>query len=393
MRESFITNVAAHLATEDPLDLVYVSHVDDDHIAGILQLLDNAMAWKVYQHHRNNGDNGVRPPQVPLVPAIKRIWHNAFHDQIGDNAGDVADLLAAMVPYLASTDDDDLQRAAVESQALIYSNAQAIKVSQRLRREQLNIPLNQNDKLMMVRGGQNAFAVGDLSLHVIAPFAEDVDNFRDQWNKWLRANKDTVKKLRAQAKADAARLEEDVQELTGPLALDVKELGDRKAVTPPNLASIMLFVTEGEKKALLTGDGHADDVLRGLKHIGALNNDGTLHVDILKVQHHGSEHNMTAEFARRITADHYVFCGNGFSGNPEPIVLDAIFEARTKHGAGPHEQFKFWFNSSKEVEPGKPDRAKHMAALERQATRLRDRDTRLTASFLKHGDYFDLAVE
>src|SRR5262249_24990381 len=114
---------------------------------------------------------------------------------------------------------------------------------------------------------------------------------------------------------------------------------------------------------------------------------------VLKVQHHGSEHNMTPAFASRITADHYVFCGNGFSGNPEPTVLNVLFEARTKHGAGPNRPFKFWFNSSKDAEPGKPDRAKHMAALERQTTRLQQLDNRLAVSFLSEGDYFDLTVE
>jgi hypothetical protein len=32
---------------------------------------------------------------------------------------------------------------------------------------------------------------------------------------------------------------------------------------------------------------------------------------ILKVQHHGSENNMDDALAERVSADHYVFCGNG----------------------------------------------------------------------------------
>src|SRR5690242_15283230 len=98
MRESFVEHVAKHLANEDTIDLLCVSHVDDDHIAGVLELLDNAMAWKVFKHHKASGDNDFNQPDVPEPPKIKRIWHNAFHDQIGKNAGEIGDLLAAMVP-------------------------------------------------------------------------------------------------------------------------------------------------------------------------------------------------------------------------------------------------------------------------------------------------------
>src|SRR5262245_55263751 len=286
MRQSFAASVAAHLEGED-LDLVCVSHVDDDHIAGVLQLLDNAMAWKVFKFHKDKGED-VNPPDVPQPPTIKRVWHNAFHDQIGKNAADAADLLSAIVPLLANVNDEELRNAAIDSQSIVNSNKQAIQVSQRLRPEQLNIPLNENDKLIMVRDGQHGFSLRGLDVRVIAPFEEDLEVFKEAWNEWLRKNKEQVKKLRAKAKEDAQSLEDDVDRLMLPIELSPGELGDRKAVTPPNLASIMLFVKDGNDTLLLTGDGHADDALKGLKHINALKPDGTLHVNILKVPHHGS---------------------------------------------------------------------------------------------------------
>jgi hypothetical protein len=53
-----------------------------------------------------------------------------------------------------------------------------------------------------------------------------------------------------------------------------------------------------------------------------------MHVDILKVPHHGSSNNLETSFFRRITADHYVFSGNGEHGNPERETLEMLFEAR-----------------------------------------------------------------
>jgi beta-lactamase superfamily II metal-dependent hydrolase len=53
-----------------------------------------------------------------------------------------------------------------------------------------------------------------------------------------------------------------------------------------------------------------------------------LHVDVLKVQHHVAEFNIDEEFCRRITARHYVFCGNGEHENPDLDVVDAILNSR-----------------------------------------------------------------
>jgi beta-lactamase superfamily II metal-dependent hydrolase len=392
MKESFVAHVAPELAKLDELDLVYVSHVDDDHISGVLQLLDNAMAWKVFDFHQKNG-GGVKEPKVPKAPKVKRIWHNAFHDQIGKNAGAAEDMLAAMVPVLASVDDHDFAHSAAENFAIISSNKQAIQVSQRVGAKQLGIALNEGDKLMMIRKGQRSFQFGSLTLNVIAPFKRDIEIFRDQWNDWLRDNGETIKTLRAKAKVAEDSIGNDLDRVLTPLALEVKELGDRSKVTPPNLASIMLYITDNDRTILMTGDGHGEDIIKGLEFIEVLPVDGMLHVDLLKVQHHGSEHNMPKDFPQRITADHYVFCGNGFSGNPEPVVLDLLFNSRTKSKIGPDRPFKFYFNSSREVETTKAERAKHMAAIEKQVAKMKEKEPRFDYFFLKEGSFFDIKLK
>ena len=60
----------------------------------------------------------------------------------------------------------------------------------------------------------------------------------------------------------------------------------------------MFLVEAGGKTVLLTGDGHARDIERGLKEAGRLDAQGEMHVDVLKVQHHGSKDNLTRVRAR-----------------------------------------------------------------------------------------------
>ena len=69
---------------------------------------------------------------------------------------------------------------------------------------------------------------------------------------------------------------------------------------------------------------------KGLQLAGLLGpgGDSTMHVDLLKVPHHGSSNNLERDFFERITADHYVFSGNGEHGNPEREALEMLFDAR-----------------------------------------------------------------
>lgn len=73
-----------------------------------------------------------------------------------------------------------------------------------------------------------------------------------------------------------------------------------------------------------------DKILAGLELSGVLKKGQPMHADVLKVPHHGSARNLDDDFFERITADHYVFSGNGGHGNPEREALEMLFRARGK---------------------------------------------------------------
>ena len=83
--------------------------------------------------------------------------------------------------------------------------------------------------------------------------------------------------------------------------------------TVPNLSSIVVLAEAttagGTRRLLLTGDAGGDLILEGLDTAGLLDGDGHIHVDLLKVQHHGSNHSVDIEFFRRVTAPRYVDLG------------------------------------------------------------------------------------
>src|SRR5262245_56895321 len=63
------------------LDLVYISHIDQDHIGGVLKLMDDEAAWRVFEHQQNHGNPSAKQPTAPRPAKVKEIWHNAFHEQ------------------------------------------------------------------------------------------------------------------------------------------------------------------------------------------------------------------------------------------------------------------------------------------------------------------------
>jgi hypothetical protein len=61
------------------------------------------------------------------------------------------------------------------------------------------------------------------------------------------------------------------------------------------------------------GDALGDHILDGLEKGGHLV-DGKMHLDVLKLPHHGSERNITPTFFKNITADVYLASANGRTG-------------------------------------------------------------------------------
>ena len=119
MRDPYRAHVAPALAklraAGKKLDLIYISHIDRDHIGGILELLNVEMSWRVYEHQiaTDNPDHPV--PHFARPPKVGKIWHNAFHEQLAEDPGVIEDTLAAMASVLSGSLDPALLQAAASA--------------------------------------------------------------------------------------------------------------------------------------------------------------------------------------------------------------------------------------------------------------------------------------
>jgi beta-lactamase superfamily II metal-dependent hydrolase len=387
MPVSYKAHVAASLGklrkAGKTIDVVYVSHIDQDHIGGVLRMLDDEAAWRVHEFQKKKKNAKSKPPSAPRPPKVREIWHNGFSDLLKNNAAPIAKALAAAAPVLAGSDLAFLREEANRQSDLITSIGEAIEVSRRISPKQLNIPLNprSDGRLMMLRKNAKPFRIGDLKVTIVGPTEAHLTQLRKEWNAWLRSadGKKRLKKIRAAARREEERLgASEFDTLMASLRLDAESFGDPDEVTTPNLASLTLLVEDDQTSLLLTGDARGDQVVDGLRAAGRLTS-GKFEVDVLKVPHHGSEHNIDSDFVEAVIARDYVFCGNGFKSNPNRDVVDMMFRRRLAASSKP---FRFWFNSSKAVSAN-PD---HMAEIEQLMKRLAKKGKdRFTFRFLTKG--------
>jgi beta-lactamase superfamily II metal-dependent hydrolase len=387
------------------IDLLYVSHVDEDHIGGVEGLLNDEFAWRVWDYQRRAGKRGLPEPDRP--PKVKAVWHNAFDMQVGrKKAAAIENALATSAALLEGSPDDEDRIEAANMREFATGVDTALRVSHRVSGEQLGIPLNKpwRGKLAVARDGLDPIDLGSLTLTVIGPYKKRLDELRAWWDRWLEdgRNADQLEEIRRDMVDDAKALETgDVRAFRDSVERRALEFSNSTArkhrITEPNLASLMLLVEEDGKTLLLTGDGSGEDIVEGLERTGHLKRDGGLHVDVLKVQHHGATANVKPEFCRRVTADHYILCGNGDHGNPEPEVLKVIVDSRLDAAArgdhaGADRPFKLWFNSSKQVVFTDP-RKKHMTKVEDDMVEHKRRSRgRLTYQFLRRGSSLEIPI-
>jgi hypothetical protein len=270
------------------LRMVVVSHIDGDHISGILDLFNDLERLK---------EDGEEP-----FCRIGTLWHNAFENLQPD---DVVRQSAAVGAALGGAVPAGLDPCTAAVVASIRQGAALRNAAQRL-----DVPINRGAGDALVRapsGSVRRIAVAPgLTFTILGPRDAQLLRLNEEWQK----------------STDAHPSDPDAR------------AADYLNRTVPNLSSIVILAEAeraggGPVRVLLTGDAGGDHILQSLEDTGIAPG-GRLHVDVLKVQHHGSSHSVTQDFFERVTASRYVISGNGMHDIPHEDTLTWLSAAR--HG-------------------------------------------------------------
>ncbi len=253
-------------------ELMVLSHVDTDHIDGLVRLFANPKPW-------------------PFV--VKDVWFNGWrhleqaHGLLGGKQGEYFSAL------LQRRLDDDAWNGAFGGDAVVVRDDAALP---------------------------ERTLAGDMKLTLLSPTVPKLDKMRDAWRKDIGdaiepGDLDAAWELLAKQKRylPGQGLLGSTPELDALLAKQSRP--DNAAANGSSIAFLAEFA---DKSCLFLADAHPDAVCASLKRLLEQRGLERLAVDAVKVSHHGSKGNTSDELMSLIESPRFLFSTNGAQfGHPD----------------------------------------------------------------------------
>lgn len=281
IRERLLERLPAGPGGRRPIDLLVVTHVDGDHIEGVVKLVQDE-------------ELGVTPADV---------WFNDWNHLAG--------LDERRVPERLGPEAGEFLGALLDQQGLPWNDA--------FGGDRVMVPPGVDDPLPAWEGP------GGLVLTVLSPTLETLAVLRRKWKKVIEAaGFDPGDRDRALAQFAARRWAK---------APSAPRLGDesRRSTlddSEANGSSIAVLAEYRGRSLLLTGDAFADVLRAGIQRFAAereLPGAEPLAVDVFKLPHHGSTNNMTPQLMKVVTASGYGVSTSGRQfRHPDREALDLV---------------------------------------------------------------------
>lgn len=241
---------------ERTFELLVVTHIDADHIAGVLKMLAD--------------------PKRPLK--FKEVWFNAFHhlvegdwETFGPGQGEtLSDLLS---------ERKDLWNSRFGGKAVVVGG-----------------------------DGLPRLTIEGLELTLVSPTREKLQALVPEWKAWLRSE-GLDREHQPTGEPPAVAIIPQGYEAFG-VKPDVRALAtaaEREDKTPPNGTSIAFAASFGKKRVLLAADAHPGVLEASIKSMP----DAERRFDLVKISHHGSKANLTRSFLKAFDCDRFAISTDG----------------------------------------------------------------------------------
>lgn len=319
-QEFILPELTAMHASGQALDLVVSTHIDADHISGLIELF------------RQN-----REAHSPAVVAIKNVWHNSLRSMTIDRSTNP----------ISAVDHDVL--SAIRSRGFPppgeHSSTSEISARQGSSLAALLLHgryvWNNGDGRQSVNSsaGQAYNLTPDTRVHVLGPPPERLESLQGQWITELR-------RLGLVGRIGESEFFDDAFEFLSAsevahAAVDPEEIAHKSLVDSTlaeayfpdnsinNGSSITLLIETPSSRMLFLGDAWAEDVERALSMLPS--ETYPIQFDAIKIAHHGSVRNTSVALLDLIDAPVYLFSSDGARHNhPDLPVLKAIVDRPSK---------------------------------------------------------------
>lgn len=282
---------------EGPLiNLMILTHIDADHIEGLLTLIEDGGDLAVGEVWFNGLDHvriaaGQKPPRRPRLRDIRRKPLPVLSIK---QANDFADVLEA-------------------------------------RGWPWNTSLNRGVAMVEPNGGLPAVPLpGDALLTLLGPPRAKLGAFVKDWELWFGMLGKPTKPVLSAKQAARVLTPDDVEQLAS--------LSDYPDTAKPNGTSITFVIEYRGKRALFCADAHPGDLATALKRYA---NTARIRFDAVKVAHHGSAANNTSALIDTLESEIWLVSSNGVRHHhPEPEAI-----ARIVHAPAPNKRLIFNYST------------------------------------------------
>lgn len=245
------------------LELVVISHIDNDHIAGILTFLEEV------------------PAEEKLGFTIGDFWFNGWPQLHKD-------------PHRVE----------------IYGVEQGEKLTRQIKDHKL--PWNQmfgGKAVVVPNNGElpQKLLPGGMRLTILSPKPEGLRKMKKIWQKEL-ANENLICGFDLVQPSVVEGVERFGTQLSDILDIDKLAQSDFEPdASDTNRSSIALVAEYNGKRILLAADAHADILLDGLRRYSPF---GKARFDLVKVSHHGAQGTTNLELIQALECGRFVFSTN-----------------------------------------------------------------------------------
>lgn len=276
---------------DQAVELLVVTHVDTDHVEGIIRLL--AMPeqdWPIY---------------------VREVWFNGWRhiEEARDLGGREGEFMSALIHYRLN----DRWNTKFDGKAIRCGSLQGDEVK-----------LDGDMKLTMLSPDSEALAalLKDWE-HSAMKWDIDPGDLEGAWDQLV----------------EVTRFHPGAELILGPddLTSDLRKLLKGTDPSKANGSSIAFLAELGEKSCMFLGDAHMKVICNSLEHLG-YSKEKPVRVDAVKVSHHGSKNNITPKFLELVDAKHWLFSSNGDKhDHPDQEAVEAVIQGAIRKPT-------LWFN-------------------------------------------------
>lgn len=255
-------------ARNEHIDLAILTHIDDDHIGGMLK------AFEVEDY---------------LKGMVKRIWFNS------------SNLITEYFKHPPITENE----VVLDDGSALTGVGQGKALDAVLKEIGCERPL-------IVMAGQT-LVLGAFTFKILSPTERNLKDLLCIWPS------EEVGALTSNRKIDHSESFETI------LKNDVFK--EDKSIA--NGSSIAFILEVENKKMLFLGDAFDKTIINSLKLLG-YSESNKLSLNLVKISHHGSKHNTSSDFLKMIVSDNYVISTNGDKhGLPDKKAIARIIKSNS----------------------------------------------------------------